>query len=290
MFIFKRVQHIREWVESRKAEGLRVGFVPTMGALHYGHMSLVERSKAETDVTIVSIFVNPRQFNDPEDLRKYPRPIEADLKMLYEGGVDMVFLPEVEDIYPPGDHDTIDFDPGPAAATMEGKFRPGHFEGMAEVVYRLLMITTPDHLFMGQKDFQQFAIIRKLISDFHMPIHLVMCETIREASGLAMSSRNVRLSAEAREKAGVIYKVLESGKMIFEQQDNVPNVQGVAMDALRRLHFDPEYFEVVNGYTLEPVQSMKDAEQIVACCAVKVEGVRLIDNMIWKEEQSLQIK
>jgi len=290
MFIFKRVQHIREWVESRKAEGLKVGFVPTMGALHYGHMSLVERSKAEADVTIVSIFVNPRQFNDPEDLRKYPRPIEADLRMLYEGGVDMVFLPEIEDVYPPGDTQTIDFDPGPAAATMEGKFRPGHFEGMAEVVYRLLMITTPDHLFMGQKDFQQFAIIRKLIADFHMPIHLVMCETIREASGLAMSSRNVRLSVAAREKAGVIYKILESGKMIFEQQDDVQNVRGVAMDALRRLNFEPEYFEVVNGYTLDPIQSMKDAEQVVACCAVKVEGVRLIDNMIWKEEQSLQTK
>lgn len=282
MFIFKRVQHIKEWVESRKAEGLKVGFVPTMGALHYGHMSLVERSKSEADVTIVSIFVNPRQFNDPEDLRKYPRPIEADLKMLYEGGVDMAFLPEVEDIYPAGDMQKIDFDPGPAAVTMEGKFRPGHFEGMAEVVYRLLKITSPDLLFMGQKDFQQFAIIRKLIADFQMPIDLVMCETIRETSGLAMSSRNVRLSAEAREKAGVIYKILQSGKMIFEQQDNVPNVQGVAMDALRKVGFDPEYFEVVNGYTLDPIQSMKDAEQIVACCAVKVEGVRLIDNMIWK--------
>lgn len=282
MFIFKRVQHIKEWVESRKAVGLKVGFVPTMGALHYGHMSLVERSKSEADVTIVSIFVNPRQFNDPEDLRKYPRPIEADLKMLYEGGVDMAFLPEVDDIYPAGDVQKIDFDPGPAAATMEGKFRPGHFEGMAEVVYRLLKITSPDHLFMGQKDFQQFAIIRKLIADFQMPIDLVMCETIRETSGLAMSSRNVRLSAEAREKAGVIYKILQSGKMIFEQQDNVPNVQGVAMDALRKVGFDPEYFEVVNGYTLDPIQSMKDAEQIVACCAVKVEGVRLIDNMIWK--------
>ncbi len=288
MFIFKRVQQIRDWVDGRKAEGLKVGFVPTMGALHYGHLSLVERSREETDVTIVSIFVNPKQFNDPEDLRKYPRPIEADLKMLYEGGVDMVFLPEVEDVYPPGDHKTIDFDPGPAAETMEGKFRPGHFIGMAEVVYRLLRITSPDNLFMGQKDFQQFSIIRKLIADFHMPIQLVMCPTVREANGLAMSSRNVRLSPEARDKAGVIFNILTSGKILFEQKTPAKAVQEIALDALRKVNFDPEYFEVVNGYTLEPVQHMEDADQIVACCAVKVEGVRLIDNMIWKEEQSLQ--
>lgn len=282
MFIFKRVQQIRDWVESRKNEGLKVGFVPTMGALHYGHLSLVERSTEETDVTIVSIFVNPKQFNDPEDLRKYPRPIEADLKMLYEGGVDMVFLPDVEDIYPAGDHKTIDFDPGPAAEAMEGKFRPGHFIGMSEVVYRLLRITSPDSLFMGQKDFQQFSIIRKLIADFHMPIQLVMCPTVREANGLAMSSRNVRLSPEARDKAGVIFNILSSGKMLFEQKTPARDVQQIALDALRKVNFDPEYFEVVNGYTLEPVQHMEDADQIVACCAVKVEGVRLIDNMIWK--------
>ena len=284
MFIYKRVQQIRDWVESRKAEGLKVGFVPTMGALHYGHLSLVERSREETDVTIVSIFVNPKQFNDPEDLRKYPRPIEADLKMLYEGGVDMVFLPEVEDIYPVGDHQTIDFDPGPAAETMEGKFRPGHFIGMSEVVYRVLRITSPDSLFMGQKDFQQFSIIRKLIADFQMPIQLVMCPTVREENGLAMSSRNVRLSPEARDKAGVIFNILTSGKMLFEQKTPAKFVQDIALDALRKVNFDPEYFEVVNGYTLEPVGHMGDADQIVACCAVKVEGVRLIDNMIWKEE------
>jgi pantoate--beta-alanine ligase len=282
MFIFKRVPHIRHWIDSQRKEGRKIGFVPTMGALHHGHLSLVEKSKEKTDLTVVSIFVNPRQFNDREDLKKYPRPIEQDLKMLHQSGVDMIFLPEVEDIYPVGDRNTIDFDPGPAAERMEGKFRPGHFKGMAEVVYRLLMITTPDQLFMGQKDFQQFAIIRKLIHDFQMPIELVMCPTVREANGLAMSSRNVWLSPEAREKAGIIFRVLSSGKMVFEQKGPVQNVRQVALDALRKANFDPEYFEIVNGYTLEPVQSMEDADQIVACCAVKVEGVRLIDNMIWK--------
>lgn len=284
MFIFKRASQLRDWIANQKAAGKTTGFVPTMGALHEGHLSLVNRSHAENDITIVSIFVNPKQFNDPEDLRKYPRPIEHDLRMLYESGVDVLFLPEVEDIYPPGDHNKIDFDPGPTANTMEGKFRPGHFEGMAEVVYRLLAITTPDHLFMGQKDFQQFAIIRKLIDWYKMPVDLVMCPTIREANGLAMSSRNVRLSAEAREKAGIIYRVLSSGKVIFEQQGPVQNVQQMAMDALRKAGFDPEYFEIVNGYTLENVQSPQDADQIVACCAVKVEGVRLIDNLVWKGE------
>ena len=284
MFIFKRASDLRDWIADHKAAGRNTGFIPTMGALHAGHLSLVNRSKAETDVTIVSIFVNPKQFNDQEDLRKYPRPIEHDLQMLYESHLDAVFLPEIEDIYPPGDTSKIDFDPGPAANTMEGKFRPGHFEGMAEVVYRLLSITTPDHLFMGQKDFQQFAIIRKLIDWYKMPVDLVMCPTIREANGLAMSSRNVRLSAEAREKAGIIFKVLASGKMLFEQPCPLVEVQQVAMDALYKAGFDPEYFEVVNGYTLEKVQSIDDADQIVACCAVKVEGVRLIDNMIWKEK------
>jgi len=261
-----------------------VGFVPTMGALHYGHMSLVEQSKRESDVTVVSIFVNPKQFNDPEDLRKYPRPIELDVIMLNEGGVDAVFLPEVADIYPPGDTNVIDFDPGPSAETMEGKFRPGHFIGMSEVVYRLLVIIKPAQLYMGQKDFQQFAIIRKLIADFKLPIELVMCPTVREENGLAMSSRNVRLSVEARERAGVIFNILSSGKILFEQKGHASTIQEIALDALHKVSFDPEYFEVVNGYTLDPVQSIHDADQIVACCAVKVEGVRLIDNMIWKEE------
>ena len=282
MFIHKRVPQIKEWIAGRRLEGRKIGFVPTMGALHEGHISLVQKSREEADETVVSIFVNPRQFNDPEDLRKYPRPLEKDLKMLYESGADMVFLPEVEDIYPAGDTHLIAFDPGPAAETMEGKFRPGHFAGIAEVVYRLLAITTPDKLFMGQKDFQQFSIVRKLIDDFKLPIQLVMCQTIRESNGLAMSSRNVRLSAEARQQAGLIYANLESGKLAFNQGMSTAAIQESAFQSMRSAGFDPEYFEIVNGYTLEPVTSPDDAPQIVACCAVKVEGVRLIDNMIWK--------
>jgi pantoate--beta-alanine ligase len=283
MFIFKRVAHLQDWVQKRRAEGLKIGFVPTMGALHNGHLSLVHMSREETDATIVSIFVNPKQFNDPEDLVKYPKPIEKDLQLLYGSGVDVVFLPEVEDIYPPNQATEIDFDPGSAASTMEGEFRPGHFSGMAEVVYRLLKITTPDCLFMGQKDFQQFSIIRKLIADFDLPVNLIMCPTIREESGLAMSSRNVRLSPEGREKAGLIHQYLAEGKIAFEAGTTVEAIRDHFFEQLKKEDFAPEYLEVVDGYTLEPVSSFHAAEQIVVCCAVYVEDVRLIDNMIWKD-------
>lgn len=282
MFIFKRVSHLQDWIQKKKAEGLKVGFVPTMGALHNGHLSLVEKSREDCDVTIVSIFVNPKQFNDPSDLVKYPKPIEKDLHLLYGDGVDVVFLPEVEDIYPPGVATAIDFDPGQAASTMEGEFRPGHFSGMAEVVYRLLKITTPDCLFMGQKDFQQFSIIRKLIADFDLPVNLVMCPTIREETGLAMSSRNVRLSPKARTQAGLIHSYLTQAKTDFEGGASVEEIRRDFFDMLKKENFDPEYMEVVDGYTLATVDAFQSAKQIVACCAVYVEEVRLIDNLIWK--------
>ncbi len=284
MFIFKRVAHIQDWIQKRKAEGWNIGFVPTMGALHKGHLSLVEACKQNCDGTIVSIFVNPKQFNDKKDLVNYPRPIERDLKMLFESGVEVVFLPEVEDIYPPDSSTTIDFDPGVAATTMEGKFRPGHFSGMAEVVYRLLNITTPDCLYMGQKDFQQFSIIRKLISDFKLPINLELCPTIREESGLAMSSRNVRLSEQAREKAAMIYANLVEAKKSFQAGKSVEEIRAQFFAALIQEQFNPEYMEVVDGYTLAAVEQMNQAEQIVVCCAVFVEEVRLIDNMVLKGE------
>ena len=281
MIIFKRVQHIREWMDKHKQGGKTAGFVPTMGALHEGHLSLAETSVADNDLTIVSIFVNPKQFNDKEDLKKYPRPIEEDTKMLNEAGVDCLFLPDEEDIYPPGINTSIDFDPGPAADVMEGKFRPGHFKGMAEVVYRLLSIVEPDKLYMGQKDFQQFVIIRKMISDIHLPVILEMCQTVRETNGLAMSSRNMRLSRQAREEAGIIYSTLVDAQRMFEEGEPISQIKKWALDTLTRPDFEPEYFEIVDGITFAPVMSMEDSQYVVACCAVKVEGVRLIDNAIW---------
>ena len=281
MITLKTEESIREWIGSRKQEGKSIGFVPTMGALHKGHLSLAEASKEENDYTIVSIFVNPRQFNDPQDLIKYPRPIEEDKQLLEEINIDILFLPDVEDIYPPDVDAGIDFDPGPAAQTMEGQFRPGHFKGMAEVVYRLLSIVEPHKLYMGQKDFQQFSIVRKMITDMDLPVAIEMCPTVREPNGLAMSSRNERLSPDAREDAAIIYATLVDSQRMFEEGEDVDIVKKEAINALTLPDFEPEYFEIVDGVSLKPITSMLDSQFIVACCAVRVEGVRLIDNAIW---------
>lgn len=277
MLIVKHVAHLREWVKATRSKGESIGFVPTMGALHRGHLSLIEKSKQDGQHTVVSIFVNPTQFNDPEDLKKYPRPLESDIRMLYEIGTEVLFLPDVEDIYPPGESHEIDFDPGPAAEVMEGRFRPGHFKGMAQVVYRLLEIVSPDKLYMGQKDFQQFAIIRKMISDFQMPIDLVMCPTIREDNGLAMSSRNMRLSQEGRERAAGIYRLLQASKAAFASGIPIEEIEQLSMQTFQEMGFQPEYFEIVDGYTLQRPDDQ--TENLVALCAVWLEGVRLIDNL-----------
>jgi pantoate--beta-alanine ligase len=285
MIIIKRVVHLKNWIHARKVEKKGIGFVPTMGALHKGHLSLAEASLENSDCTVLSIFINPRQFNDPDDLKKYPRPIESDLRMLYETGIDVLFLPDEDDIYVKGDVTSVNFDPGPAANTMEGKFRPGHFKGMAEVVYRLLSIVEPDKLYMGQKDFQQLTIVRRMITDLHLPVLLEMCPTVREPNGLAMSSRNTRLSPHARQEAGIIYSTLVAAQRLFEENESIPEIRKIAMEALSRHNFEPEYFEIVDGISLEPVSSKDDSQFVVACCAVKVEGIRLIDNAIWTRSE-----
>ncbi len=285
MIIFKRVSHLQDWIRKRKAEGKNIGFVPTMGALHKGHLSLAEMSLGISDFTVVSIFVNPKQFNDPEDLKKYPRPIESDIQMLNEVGVDVLFLPDETDIYPSGIDTTIDFDPGPTAEQMEGKFRPGHFKGMAEVVHRLLTIVEPNKLYMGQKDFQQLTIVRKMITDLDLPVVLEMCSTVREPHGLAMSSRNVRLSNLGREKAGIIYRTLVSMQRLFEEDVPIHEIKKTAIESLTSNSLEPEYFEIVDGISLAPIQRMQDSQFVVACCAVNVEGIRLIDNVIWTRSE-----
>ncbi|MDQ3016499.1 MAG: pantoate--beta-alanine ligase [Bacteroidota bacterium] len=285
MIQIKRVADIRDYLQASKADKKVIGFVPTMGALHKGHVSLADRSLEVCDITVVSIFVNPKQFNDTEDLKKYPRPLESDLKILEEAGVDVVFIPEVEDIYPDGENFTIKFHPGLLAEMMEGEFRPGHFEGMAEVVYRLLSIVNPDKLFMGQKDFQQLAIVRKMITDLDMPILLEMCPIIREENGLAMSSRNERLSKEARQKAGIIYATLVESERLFEENEPVEEIKKLAMTAFTKEGFEPEYFEIADGVSLQPVDSYGASQYIVALCALRVEGIRLIDNAIWIKKE-----
>jgi pantoate--beta-alanine ligase len=283
MLLFKRIPQLNEWIRARKQEGKQIGFVPTMGALHEGHISLMKDSLSESDITVVSIFVNPRQFNDPVDLQLYPRPLEEDIHMLIKSGIDVLFIPDPAEIYPKGDESKLNFDPGPLASVMEAKFRPGHFEGVAEVVYRLLKITDPDRLYMGQKDFQQLTIIRKMIHDLHLPVHLIMCPTLREANGLAMSSRNERLSKEARDKAGMIYQTLFEAQREFEEGSPIAITKENAMSKLLKLEFMPEYFEIVDGISLQNINDPKESQFIVACCAVRLEDVRLIDNLIWTE-------
>lgn len=276
MLIFTTVREIRLWLD-RHAGGRVVGFVPTMGALHEGHLSLIEASKRECGLTVCSIFVNPAQFNDPRDLALYPRTYEADLALLADSSTDLLFFPSVEEIYP---HDfvSVEADLGGLDQVMEGLHRPGHFDGVVRVVHRLLDIIRPHKLFMGQKDFQQFTIIGRMIEQLKMPVRLVVCPIAREPGGLAMSSRNRRLSKPGRDQANLIFQILQYGK------SKRPVLSpGQTMDAclekLRQAGFDPEYFEIVDPETLQKIKQWPESGRLcVACTAVWLEGVRLIDN------------
>lgn len=263
-----------------KAEGAKIGFVPTMGALHQGHISLVEASKKRANITIVSIFVNPTQFNDPKDLEKYPRPIEQDIRMLEAAGCDILYLPEASDIYGPVTQVTDKFDLAGLDLELEGASRPGHFAGVAQVVKILLEITRPDILFLGQKDFQQCLILTQLINSLKMPVELVMCPIYREPHGLAMSSRNVRLNPQIRQKAGAIYASLQYAAAmvnILTPQE----IQQAATAALNTIEgFNVDYFLLLNTDNLKPITPETPAHRIVIITAVIVDGVRLLDNMV----------
>ena len=281
MFIIKTNAELNKIITYHKKNG-RVGFAPTMGALHKGHVSLIEESKKNCSFTVCSIFVNPTQFNDPKDLEKYPRPIEKDIDILEASGCNLLFLPDVAEIYPEGTENKKKFNFGQMDKVMEGFFRPGHFDGMAQVVDRLLEIVQPDMLFMGQKDFQQLTIVRAMLKLTNRPVKLVMCPTLREKDGLAISSRNVRLVPELRTKADILYKTLKWAKVQAPQGD----LGGISKEAMKRIGltgFKPEYFEFVDGYTLNSVNDIKNSNFIVACLACWVGEVRLIDNLIIKE-------
>ncbi|MBK9734852.1 MAG: pantoate--beta-alanine ligase [Saprospiraceae bacterium] len=278
----EKVEELTEIIKQYKINNKTIGFVPTMGALHQGHVSLVKRSKQENKICIVSIFVNPTQFNDKKDLKKYVRDIDGDLNKLASSGVDIVFAPSVSEIYP----DTGDA--GPVInlcgldTYMEGAFRPGHFKGVAQVVKRLLDIVTPDKLYMGQKDFQQFTIINHMIKTLHIQTELVVCPIIREPNGLAMSSRNERLTPATREKAGIIYKCLQS----IKKNQNKKSISDLCNFGIKKLNvypFQTEYLIISDGNTLKPLNNIEDTDYAVACVAVFAEGVRLIDNIILKQ-------
>jgi len=246
-------------------------------------LSLIRQSKTQTDITVCSIFVNPTQFNDKKDLDKYPRTIGADIELLTSVETNVLCLPPVEEVYPPGLDTSLNLDFGALATVMEGEFRPGHFDGMAQVVWRLLNMVGPDKLFMGQKDFQQLTIVRNMLKQMQSDIELIMCPIVREEDGLAMSSRNVRLLPAHRTAAPQIQKILQEAKGMIDTK-TPQEVKDWAMNALQQPDFKPEYFEIVDGISLQPVTSFKNVDFCVACTAVWVGEVRLIDNLVFKEK------
>ncbi len=281
----KTIQHsdvLTNEILEKKKQGLSIGFVPTMGALHKGHFSLIRKCKSENDICICSIFVNPTQFNQKSDLEKYPRTPEADADSLRTYNCDILFAPAVEDIYPDGMEYDLEIDLEGLDETMEGEKRPGHFKGVVQVVKRLLDITRCDKLYMGQKDYQQFTIINKLISVFNMSVQLIVCPTERAEDGLALSSRNARLTEKQRRKASIIYRVLNQSKIWLEEGLSPVEIRYRAMEYLDLPLFHPEYFHIVDGYTLSRVSNPDNHKVVVACTAVWTGDVRLIDNMILK--------
>ena len=289
MHKFETVSSIKEALAKAKAEGKTIGLVPTMGALHEGHLSLIRRAAKENDVAVVSMFVNPIQFNNKEDLEKYPRTIDADLKLV-EGveGTVFAFVPSVEEMYPEPVKQEYHF--GPLEEVMEGPQRPGHFSGVAVVVRRLFDIAEPKRAYFGEKDYQQLAIIRNLIEQIHYDIEIVACPIVRADDGLALSSRNMRLSPAARAIAPAIYDMLQQAAEMAEYED-VDEVKEWVMSTLASFHevnadqcpdglmFEPEYFEVVNARTLQPIEDWDETgdDGAVGCIAVWLDGVRLID-------------
>ncbi len=272
------ISETRAAIEKQKSEGKTIGFVPTMGALHEGHLVLIRQAAAENDFVAVSIFVNPIQFNNPEDLAKYPRTLEDDLLKLEGTGCNLVFAPSAQEMYP--EPDLTEFDFGNLDKVMEGKFRPGHFRGVAIVVKKLFEIVTPHKAYFGEKDFQQLAIIKKMVSMLKMPVEIVPCPIVREADGLAMSSRNARLTPEERAEAPAIYKALSAVKENYSWFIPAGVKQLVTGEIQENQYFRVEYAEVVDTQTLQPFEDWHDAEHAVVCVAAFIGKVRLIDNII----------
>ncbi len=280
MLLFKTTEDIGAFLSKQRKEGKRIGFAPTMGALHEGHLSLIRKALADNDICVTSIFVNPTQFNDQKDLDSYPRPFAKDLELLEKSGAHVLFHPEVNEMYPEGLDLSVNVDFGYLLQTMEAVFRKGHFEGVSTVVKRLLDIVHPHTLYMGQKDYQQLLIVKRMIYALDMTTHLVMCPTVREHDGLAMSSRNTLLNDEERHAASLIPQVLFQAK----EKTFDDTFETIEQESIAELNSNPllktEYFNIVNAKTLEPARNRKQNAPIAICTAVKVGSVRLIDNLI----------
>jgi pantoate--beta-alanine ligase len=283
MYIFKTVTALQAHLNSIRNSGRKIGFVPTMGALHRGHLSLLKIAKERHHYSVVSIFVNPSQFGEAKDLDYYPRPIESDIFQLQQNQCDVLFWPDVTEVYPK-DHKPCKIDLKNLHRNMEGTSRPGHFEGVVEVVKRLLDIVQADLLVMGQKDYQQHAIIQYMIATLGLTVRLVRGPIEREKDGLAMSSRNIRLSPEGRQKASLISTTLFQAK---KEAQHLPLSQ-VKLTAVRTLEdagITIDYFEIVDGNQLHRIDNFEDANLVTACTTVVIDGVRLLDNIILKENK-----
>ena len=280
MKLVHTIQELRVELDVLRKAGKKIGFVPTMGALHEGHASLVRRAVEENDIVVVSDFVNPTQFNDKNDLLKYPRTLEADCELLQKEGTAFVFAPSVEEIYP--EPDTRQFSYAPLDTVMEGKFRPGHFNGACQVVSKLFMIVEPDKAYFGEKDFQQLAIIREMVKQMHFPLEIVGCPIVREEDGLALSSRNARLSEEQRQQALNISKTLFASKE-YAATHSVAETQKFVEDSIASSEgLELEYFELVDGTTLQKISDWNETDYVVGCITVFCGEVRLIDNIKYK--------
>ena len=279
MLIFNKKSDLSAFLSPLIKQNKSIGFVPTMGALHQGHLSLLKNSLSENDVTVMSIFVNPTQFNNAEDLDKYPRTLERDVQIMQDLSNNIiVYAPEVADIYE-GNTVSESFNYDGLENQMEGKHRPGHFDGVGTIVKRLFEIVQPNKAYFGEKDFQQLQIVKKLVSKHNIPVEVIGCPIHREANGLAMSSRNERLSDTAREKAAVIYQILNSAKDFFQTHSAEETTKYVEDELKKHAEFELEYFEIAEETTLLPVSEKESNKKYRGFIAIFIENIRLIDNI-----------
>ena len=283
MIIFKYAEPLARYIQQQKGAAKQIGFVPTMGALHNGHIALIDQSKKDTSITVCSIFVNPTQFNNASDYQLYPNTIEQDIARLEKAGCDVLFLPSIVEMYSQGTTGLEHYDLGYLETLLEGKYRPGHFQGVCQVMYRLLSMVQPHKLFMGQKDYQQCMVVSRLLQLMQSSTELITCPTLREPDGLAMSSRNMRLSPEDRQKATTIYKCLTLIKQECNQGIAWPVIKEKALQLLTDAGFRIDYIELADANTLQPATAtMATIYQgpRVALIAAFLNDVRLIDNML----------
>lgn len=279
MEIFHEIKPLKAFLREKNKANARVGFVPTMGALHKGHLSLIETAKRKGCFTVCSIFVNPAQFNNQEDLKKYPRTLEADITLLEKTGCEVLFFPSIEEMYASKSMTAFDF--GQLDKTMEGQFRPGHFSGVALVVSKLFHIVEPEHAFFGQKDWQQFTIVRQLVNDLNFNLQLHAVPTLREEDGLAMSSRNQRLTETQRAKATVFYKVLRAAEQNLQAGLTMQEIERISRETIEKdTECKLEYLQLAHRENLTPLSNVEASGTAVLCIAGFVGEVRLIDNIL----------